>query len=1536
MKKMLLLLMCFTLLSSLIVIGPARAAPTADEAQWMVSSKISAYDKALENSYKGQFGLYYNLYYLVLATRWTDFMFDHAGTNGIGFSIFEKDDYRTRLIQNYKAFNRKFKTSPPEDSDLYFIPLELTAKSEVKEFKSVVLDSINEKIPAYLAGRLKDINSKLKAATSEEDKATIMEEQKDNLRYIYKIVDVLVNEKLEIELIAPEGSTPYTTGSPKTKTLITDVKEYQDLLAKGRELDEKDTGQLDQLEMPDADTYVERLAYVSKKTASEASSNDLGATVWKIKDGESGPNGTFKLRDEYIRMLSASSVYRPLVSHVGDVEFLEAMGSLFTQEQRADALQLYDEVKDYRKPLYIMYDTSSKNWFKSGAFGVQAEGDGNSSLATFTAQASPIKLKDFMKNVENEKLSAMVVMKGKLETSATDSNSYFYFSDNPKFDLSADAGTVAPAPAPEANQDVVGGEEQSEENTSEEEDVDSDAEVDVETETDAEAGETEELPTSESKDYKKGNNIISAAGENMTSKNWTSAVVEVGGASNDGWQYFNAVTTMTMLKNIYKDHKYLADLPEKSNSFLYINAFGDIVTDDNLIVLPGVANPMLYEKDKGYNPYTVSFMTGYPGVNEQASTMTLGSENDRGKYVLLAGENKAEETSTWVKIKEEDSLAITTALSTVWINRKLAEPIQGLGDPFLQTELDGSLTGFMNGAKSVGNRVSNWNNWFSTNIDGAKLIKKQDAVIDGVSLMSYDPDSDVEYRIAKYLARNTYSSFRVVGNQVSDTFNDTLRQDFIFRNIMVEALNGTVNTTAYVRKLTENLANINEESYGFFMNIAKGWAQDTLGSMGNTDGILGVKDSRQDPLFGKILDVTDKIFLPLIIALFLIFLFRYMRSSVGPLWALSMVIIALGVVFVFLKIIPTYLPTAYNVALNNMNRDISYNILSIKSEKYMDTYKNSGALDEDGRFKLSTASMNLYRMDAETRKQVLDQYKITPEDTYGGKIFVIDDKTGLYLEGSNLKVNLDTLMYGNPITGSYSDSESGYLYQLNAEKMTSSVLDYYVPYYQIEQGFIDTLNNLLQVYEIPRYSAQYGGGLTKDSFLVYNYMNSMPFLLPGDYEPKTDLQAADPNFAAESDKLYALFDNPDVLTDSNDFLNLNALLSNPTPQMQETLWWRTLVQNKIIVSADKATEEDILRYDRFIESVNYLVKKFMLDLKPQVGLMSDENVIKVISIYATTIFNQKASDIGNMMYPHYINYEDFTLADVYLAAFTTERDRFLVSTGDITDYIATNSDAGGMFALTANIISGVLISNLIKFSLPVLFVALGILLFFRFIWNLELKTPLMGYAKVSVIIFGCLTIFVSSFGWLSEIKLTLAIWVMFVLYLVIALILLTTFFAVISNFTEFGNSKINSMTSDIMSKLRLDGFKDWIKAKTKEFKSGNSARNLNPIERDPRFRINADLSEMHDRDIIDIGRSSRNSRVGNGYAGTNGRSMPARNSRSESSSNRQSQGDPIRVVYDLEQDFYQDVKDVSGSQGSTTSNTSRILGRARRGKETDE
>ena len=105
-----------------------------------------------------------------------------------------------------------------------------------------------------------------------------------------------------------------------------------------------------------------------------------------------------------------------------------------------------------------------------------------------------------------------------------------------------------------------------------------------------------------------------------------------------GTDYERAVdnTTSMLLRNILKNASALSIIKSKSSRFLYMNCYGDIVTDDNLVILPGASNPLLYSDNANYNPYTAAWMNNYPSNITNSENLQFTSKNDVGKYLAMA------------------------------------------------------------------------------------------------------------------------------------------------------------------------------------------------------------------------------------------------------------------------------------------------------------------------------------------------------------------------------------------------------------------------------------------------------------------------------------------------------------------------------------------------------------------------------------------------------------------------------------------------------------------------------------------------------------------------------------------------------------------------------------------------------------------------------------------------------------------------------------------------------------------------------------
>ena len=172
------------------------------------------------------------------------------------------------------------------------------------------------------------------------------------------------------------------------------------------------------------------------------------------------------------------------------------------------------------------------------------------------------------------------------------------------------------------------------------------------------------------------------------------------------WKFFDANAdylpariggmTTVILTNAAKDCKDNKFIQQAGDELLFINGLGDIVLSNGLIVLPAIANPILYEyttydvsgekletnsdalqaddggiylDDKtGYYPYTASFLNHYPAARfNSKDEVVVTNKNDEGKYVLSYQAGKFEASEIYTTGDKRVDVGDITTLHTVQV-----------------------------------------------------------------------------------------------------------------------------------------------------------------------------------------------------------------------------------------------------------------------------------------------------------------------------------------------------------------------------------------------------------------------------------------------------------------------------------------------------------------------------------------------------------------------------------------------------------------------------------------------------------------------------------------------------------------------------------------------------------------------------------------------------------------------------------------------------------------------------------------------------
>lgn len=1023
--------------------------------------------------------------------------------------------------------------------------------------------------------------------------------------------------------------------------------------------------------------FITQLATVKRKDGSYKLDNEVD--VWESVDGSE-----IRLTSSYLAMIASTAVYTPFVSKVGDTDYIEALKSLAPSNEEDALMGLFNDIKILKKPLYAIEWQAPKivgtvhgtvNGTVSTSVNVS---DFSNSLTDgtgtyYNGTANRITLSKLLSYLEGKSDIGFTTVKGTFSP-GRDSNSWSFFQ----------ASSKATNPEEWGNNTVL---------------------------FDATIFEGTEIP----------------AEEVISTNSYTDILFSIGVSAE------TPVTGLMLLNNVHASLRNTSYFIDNSASFLYMNVFGDIVLDDDTVIVPGAANPLLYYSDgAGYNPYTVAFQNSYPQLAEGGGFISSFTSEDAKKFILFITDKESDAmsfsglseralttsdlanydyfTKENVAIREFDSLGFETRV--VDSSAVSVYPYFYCGGSSYQTTL--SLTD----SKVIGTIFSDYENK-STQI----LTFNSSVTNTGMPIFPYvyngtSYGEQSEYLAAKLIAQNMFWYFTHDDNyKVGSTANTNIREDYIFQNFLVEGLQGSALAINYEKNiaisnviLDENTSKVNsvlkEIAYAISRNLA------------DIQGTLGILPADTNIMFGVIMQFFRTFSTYFYIFFIAVFVFRYARR--GDLTYTSiMTLLACIFFFVFVYIVPTMVPIAYNSIGNIMTETLVSDVLLYNSEQYSTTYDKAGEFGIEDDYDTSTVSVTIYRMNEKQLRVFADRFNVDYNDFRYGDKLVLAPGIGLYIQGDSLKVNLDVLFLNNPVYGDYftSTDTGNQYYYITSDKMTSSPLDFYMPFYQMEDGFIQTLNQLLQQYSIPRYTSTYLDGLVKDSFLVYSYTTSIPFLY-GD-------SMADSGLFDASEYLSIL----DRFPDASDFLNIGDWIHNPDEQMRDTIWYNTMYSHGYY---DQELGE-IRRLD-LINYVNYHTRLFLIRNTPQVASVSDENIIKITALQATMYFNSRISEIWNVAHPIAFNQEELKLDDVLLTTLTTENDRFIAHHFDIVSYINSSYGLLGLILFIVLITLAAVVVLLINFSFPLMYAVASILLIYRLLADKPVGSIIRGYFKATVLV----------------------------------------------------------------------------------------------------------------------------------------------------------------------------------------------------------
>ena len=1444
---------------------------------------------------------------------WLDFVQKDLGKKeqGLEIDVATVNHYREDLKDFVEEFNENYGNGDAsKEHEVAAFKFDLSwFENEINLF--AISNAYADYIQAYMKVAIPDEDAK------DED---ILKKNKKVFSNIYDIIDNTVNNVKSANSFIPYKDEALNNGAVK-RTPNYEYKPADNAFTKLYEI-------MDPSKSPE-ESDKDRISRLLRKSK-ELSEQDLDSATPDSIDNTLNlldrfyQNGTYtsqKLINSYYMMFSASAVYDPFVSKVGDDYFKSALMNMSGEtEETSELMKLYNEAKMYKKPLYI------RDLDKKGKP---------------TGPAERVQLSTFVESVENGERGALVLPIGMLAKDRDDNSYKYYNIERFKYD-------------PDESLSNSKGSSNGTSNSNSTNNNSSTGTTNTTTTTDTNTNTTTTTDQNQTTDQSTTTNPESPEDEQSTQLQDPSGTVYENGATNSGttnntgttnsngtttttnnsstektnkpasemtkaeWeesikdtQFIPDDTSITNESSItppvfkwgeWKDNGTVVDLGtvvarniikdvakiekfKKDNRLLFMNAFGDIVTEDDTVIIPGASNPTFYNEGTSFYPYSVGFLKSYPSIDGGTKFFKLQNNNEEGKYVISIVADLSDEedkvnnsnedgdikaTKEQVKEKTIDGADLGSENEyeayvrevksaenlTMELKRKLSLNIQGE-----MKEMGDGINSMIN-FKFLQFDGKGWKNWLNNKINNSRtddtgfmqggtyeafLIKSLTSSISNDSLnVLYSSDlGDLSDKELGAMAMNYYWGIMNDGNDSLTEPNGKLNTELLALYVLPQALNGTSNSSAYSKNIISDYDSMTKDIFGrlqiLIIDSVKSWVK----TFKDIRGVLGMKSAYQDPIFGKIMVITQQYGKYVALAIILLVVFRFISSRVSLDQAVLVSGVVAVVVYLFTSVIPIFIPMAFNFFQNNWVRDISYIALGMKTEDYEQVY--SERYDKDGRLLMSTTSINLYKLDSDEVAYFASTLGVSPLDITDGKAIVIDSDAGIYLEGNIIKANVDKLFANYPITGQYvSNGKGGMYYEIKADKMVSSPLDYYTPYNLVLNNLISKLNDLSKVYQLERSTLKYDG-MSKDSFVFDAYTNSAPYLLPGRWdELSKDI---------EPEVLDAL---KEVFGDNYDWLNITPIMIEPPDEAKETLWYKTLERNGYLYVPDSKSSADEIastqkRIGNSIEKVNRLCKVFVEKHHEDFKGMSDENIIKIVALYATTLISQQAGDWDNALYPMFLNYEELNLEDVLVATYSNAQDRLQSESINIVDYIAYQSGVFATLLLGAVMFCVYAVTLIVSYSVPVIYVLLGVLLIFKFVLGRNMKSMRKGYIKSTLIIFVCYLLSTLSFTIVYHLFNGNISGLLFQLFIQITLLetLFRLIIAILTNPLDIGDRNMGNVAPLVMRATGLSDALEFLTVKASEIYRGNKPNISSSLDdMYDVFKMDTSIDELYDSSFM--------------------------------------------------------------------------------------
>lgn len=742
---------------------------------------------------------------------------------------------------------------------------------------------------------------------------------------------------------------------------------------------------------------------------------------------------------------------------------------------------------------------------------------------------------------------------------------------------------------------------------------------------------------------------------------------------------------------------YIDSTEDYSNYTLFLNALGDIVLADNTIVLPAISNPLLYEK---YYPYTAIYMGHTPIVKgSYDGKLLLQQSTDVNKYIPVTN------FSGFLGAKVLSAIQGTSDVETTYL---YLPDFQWDSFNANGTNISGFTTQKLEQPYNINDGITN----FYLNVSLVNLANN-------IPLFPVIDDNSSE----------TLANCKAI---VTSALNILMAQEdkSVLITSVIEAAKGGTSTTYLLAK---NDLDSYTSTFNFFENLYVPIVESFVNTLCNIDGVLSIKNAYDSTFFSFIVNLIRDYYFYIALFLIVLVLVQYFKHSFNFTYFIFLLLVVLGVFSIYTSLLPTFSSGLYNFFTRDINHNVTWASLMDSAERYDETYRQHTLTS--GESKPYTVAIDLYMLTEEDALQISNSLTIPIEEIYSGDKIFLDEQAGIFVQGNYIKMSVDSLFANNTIQGLYSSqwenttsTNTKNPYILKMTEAHPSLDSHYMPFIYIAQSFIGNLNSMTEIFQIQRRQITYDAGFSKDAFVINAFLNSALFYDASNFEL---LQANIRNSNVDISAIQS------EIKFGSDWLGLSNFLMVPNPAIQNTVWGTTLRDNGYYTLEWKPTTE----MDDLIAYVNNQTKLFILENFLQICNMSDENAIKSISLYATTMFNQRVSRYFHTLYPTTLNSSEIELDEVLYTSVAPIYTRALVKTRELVPTMEHLYPFWGPLLLLVLALASVLLLSVLHFIIPILYALFGIFLVCRFALGKPLKPLYHGYIKISLSTMICYFIF---------------------------------------------------------------------------------------------------------------------------------------------------------------------------------------------------